>query len=172
MENESMRLEGRMQKMPIPSMMLVKIITILVVLVGGIALYRYAVVTPRFPKGLSGDQLKAVFLDNGQVYFGKTTIANKDFLLIESPYYLQTQTVLQEPVEEGKEPQQKKQLSLSALGAPGLQIHGPTKELYIPWSSILYVENLRDDSQVVKLINENKDKGDNKDTNTSNNTNK
>lgn len=162
------------------SMLLAKLITAIIVLVVGAFLLRSWVLKPTLPKGLSNDALKAVFLDNGQVYFGEVETPNKDFLLIKNPYYLQTRTVLQEPVEEGKEPQKRQQLSLAALGGPGLQLHGPTKEMYIPWSSVMYLENLRDDSSVVKLIKAELEKGDssagkdenaNEDANANTNTN-
>lgn len=154
-------------------MFLAKVITVIIVLVVGAFLLRSWVLKPSLPKGLSNDSLKAVFLDNGQVYFGEVETPNKDFLLIKNPYYLQTRTVLQEPVEEGKEPQKRQQLSLAALGGPGLQLHGPTKEMYIPWASVMYLENLRDDSQVVKLITENEklDSKEEKQENTNENAN-
>lgn len=133
-------------------MMIGKFILALVVVGAGMGLYKYWVALPDLPRALTGDDVKAVFLDTGQVYFGELEVVNKDFLLIEDPYYLQTRTVLQEPVEEGAEPQQRRQLSLAALGGPGLQIHGPERAMYIPWESVQYIENLRDDSEVVKLI--------------------
>lgn len=134
-------------------MMLVKLVLVALVVVGGLYLYRTMVAAPSLPDDLGNGEIKAVFLDNGQAYFGKIERANKDFLLIENPYYLQNRTVLQEPVEEGKEPQKKQQLSLTALGGKGLQIHGPERSMYVPWDTVLYIENLKDDSEVVKLIN-------------------
>lgn len=130
------------------------VIGALVVVLGSAVLLKYWVLTPSLPADLNNESLKAVFLDNGQVYFGELESLNKDFLRMNSPYYLQTRTVLQEPVEAGKEPEQRRQLSLAALGGPGLQIHGPEREMYIPWESVQYIENLRDDSEVVKLIAE------------------
>lgn len=135
-----------------PMMPMAKVVVVLIVLVVLGAAGMYWKESVMLPKELRGDKMKAVFLDNGQVYFGETSTANKDFLLVKNPYYLQSKTVLQEPVEEGKEPQKRQQLSLSGLGKPGLQIHGPEKEIYIPWDSILFIENLRTDSEVVKLM--------------------
>jgi hypothetical protein len=149
MENDMMKMRSGMG-----GMMLAKLVLMVIFVVGGICLYRTWVVTPDLPGDLDNGEIKAVFLDNDQVYFGKIEEAGKDFLLVKNPFYLQTQTVLQEPTEEGKEATQKQQLSLTALGGDNLQIHGPEKEMYIPWDTILYIENLKDDSQVVKLITE------------------
>ncbi|MBI2410283.1 MAG: hypothetical protein HYV32_00100 [Candidatus Kerfeldbacteria bacterium] len=133
-------------------MMLMRLAVAVVFIVGGMFLYRMWVVTPALPDDLGNGEIKAVFLDNGQAYFGKISSANKDFLIIDKPYYLQKQTVLQEPVQDGQEPKTKQQLSLTALGGKGLQIHGPERSMYVPWDTVLYIENLRDDSEVVKLI--------------------
>lgn len=133
-------------------MMLVQLVVMVVLILGGIFAYRTWVASPMLPGELEDEGAKAVFLTNGQVYFGEVDEANKDFLKITNPYYLQNRTVLQEPVEEGAEPTKKQQLSLTALGGPGLQIHGPERSMYIPWGTILYIEDLKDDSEVVKLI--------------------
>lgn len=139
-------------------MTMVKWVVVILLVVGGIYLSRMWVAGTSLPGDLSNDEVKAVFLQNGQVYFGKVTSANKDFLRIETPYYLQTRTVLQEPVEEGAQPTKKQQLSLTALGGKGLQIHGPEKEMFVLWDKILYIENLREDSEVVKLIKSSSEK--------------
>lgn len=106
------------------------------------------------PADLNNDRIKAIFLDNGQVYFGKLKAANNQFALLEEPYYLERRTVLQEPVEEGEEAETEERISLTALGGEGLQIHSPEQAMYIPWDTILYIENLQDDSEVVKLMSE------------------
>ncbi len=136
------------------NMMLMKLVMLVVVVVGGMLLYRMWIATPALPSDLKDGGVKAVFIDNGQVYFGYVEAANKDFLRIKNPYYLQRQTVLQEPVEEGKEATTRQQLSLTALGGDNLQLHAPEREMYVPWDTILYMEDLKEDSEVVKLITE------------------
>lgn len=106
------------------------------------------------PAELNNDRIKAVFLDNGQVYFGKLKAVSQQFAALEEPYYLERRTVLQESVEEGQEASTEERISLTALGGEGLQIHGPERAMYIPWETILYIENLRDDSEVIRLISE------------------
>ncbi len=133
-------------------MMVLQLVVTILLILGGIFAYRLWVASPMLPGELEDEGPKAVFLTNGQVYFGELDEANKDFLKITNPYYLQNRTVLQEPVEEGAEPTQKKQLSLTALGGAGLQIHGPERSMFVPWNTVLYIEDLKDDSEVVKLI--------------------
>ena len=138
--------------MPMPGMMLAKLVILLIMVVAGVFLYRAWVATPQLPGDLSSDAKKAVFLTNGQVYFGDVEVANKDFLLIKNPYYLKTQTVLQEPVEEGQKAEPRQQLALTPLGAPGLQIHGPERAMYVRWDQVAYIENMTEDSTVVKTM--------------------
>jgi hypothetical protein len=168
MENDMMKMRGGMG---MGHMMLAKLVLMVIFVVGGIWVYRMWVATPDLAGDLDNGEIKAVFLDNGQVYFGKIEEAGKDFLLITNPYYLQKQTVLQEPTEEGAQPTTREQLSLTALGGENLQLHGPEKELFVPWNKILYMENLKDDSQVVKLITEDiKNGGTSTDTNSNTNS--
>ena len=90
----------------------------------------------------SGMKWKAVFLTNNQVYFGHfwdwpfaSTITLRDV------YYLQINQL---------NATDQSQLKLVKLGS---EIHGPTNEMVIPLSQILFYETLRSDSAIVKTIN-------------------
>lgn len=116
----------------------------------------------------------AVFLSNKQVYFGKLNDAESTFPTLTDVFYLRvTQTLApgtagsaQEVsvVKNGKDAkdkvatpaaavaqQLKNQLTLIKLGA---EIHGPTDSIRINRDQILFVETLKDDSKVVKAIND------------------
>ncbi|MDO8601735.1 MAG: hypothetical protein Q7R62_01205 [bacterium] len=96
---------------------------------------------------------QAVFLVNGQVYFGKLSNDGAQFPVLKDIYYLQVQEVLQ-PVQgkDGKTTQEKQQgVSLVKLGG---ELHGPTDEMRINRDQILLIENLRADSNVVQAIEE------------------
>jgi hypothetical protein len=91
---------------------------------------------------------RAVFLSNDQVYFGKFsyypfvgTVTLKDV------YYLQVSQTIQ-PASGEEAGQEVKVVKL------GSELHGPTDKMVIPKSQILFYEDLRDDSAVVKTIQE------------------
>ncbi len=90
---------------------------------------------------------QAVFLTNNQVYFGRLERSTGDWVELKEVYYLQSQT----PQVAGSAPAASPapQLSLVKLGG---EVHGPRDAMSIPRSSILFVETLRDDSEVVKAI--------------------
>jgi hypothetical protein len=98
--------------------------------------------------GASGYQ--AVFLTNGQVYFGKMTQANSDYPMLTDIYYLQ---VVQPPLQGqqiGATAQTaQQQISLVKLGN---ELHGPMDEMHISKAQILFYEDLKSDGQVVKAI--------------------
>jgi hypothetical protein len=97
---------------------------------------------------------QAVFLTNGQVYFGKINSSNNTYLELVDIFYLQVKPVLQQG-EEGNEntnknPQeQKTELSLVKLGN---ELHGPLDRMMINKDQVVFVEDLKDDSKVTDAI--------------------
>jgi hypothetical protein len=85
---------------------------------------------------------QAVFLDSGQVYFGKLKKSNKIFYSLTDVFYLKTGTVGLDKVSN---------LSLTKLGG---EAHGPEDKMEINVSHILFIENMRSDSKVVSAINQ------------------
>lgn len=92
------------------------------------------------PKLWNKDSWQAVFLDNNQVYFGKISYISDDTVYLKNVYYLQTNES-----EKGE----GSTLNLIKLGS---EFHGPTDEMLITRSNVLFWENLKDDSKVVKTI--------------------
>ncbi len=98
---------------------------------------------------LSGYQ--AVFLTNGQVYFGKLSDVSATYATLNDIYYLQvTQPPLQGSQPEGT-PQQQPQLSLVKLGQ---ELHGPVDEMKINREQILFYEDIKEDGRVMQAIRE------------------
>src|SRR5690606_33296919 len=63
------------------------------------------------------DQYQAVFLDNGQVYFGKLSNVNSSYAKLNDIYYLQVEQQIQpDQQEEGADEEQQPQISLAKLG--------------------------------------------------------
>lgn len=93
------------------------------------------------------DKYQAVFMTNGQVYFGKLQNPTGTYAKLTDVYYLQVQQAVQ-PAAENEE---SSQVSLTKLGS---ELHGPTDKMHISRDQILFWENLKDDSTVVKAIKE------------------
>ncbi|OGY86302.1 MAG: hypothetical protein A2233_02970 [Candidatus Kerfeldbacteria bacterium RIFOXYA2_FULL_38_24] len=105
---------------------------------------------------------QAVFLTNGQVYFGKLDTLNKSWLVLDDVYYLQEQedltqdTTDPEGVENTAEPDSTStapQLSVIRLGS---EIHQPQNGLVINRDQVLFWENLKNDSQIISAIQKDK----------------
>lgn len=91
---------------------------------------------------------QAVFLVNGQVYFGKLSNAGGQFMTLSDVYYLQVNQQIQ-PAEE--DAAQAPDISLVKLGG---ELHGPTDEMQINRDQVLLIEDLKTSSNVVRAIEE------------------
>lgn len=96
------------------------------------------------------DRWKAVFLTNGQVYFGKIKDETSDPVIITDIYYLRVSRPLQQ-ISAGEEliKFDKPEISLVKLGN---ELHGPEDEMRINRQHILFIETLKPDSKVVTAI--------------------
>lgn len=103
---------------------------------------------------------QAVFLSNGQVYFGKVTNENGGTVKVSDVYYLRVQRQVQ-PQPEGEEAAQQPQVQLIKLGN---ELHGPQDEMRINRDHILFVEDMKDDGRVVKAIKAHKERGNSTET--------
>lgn len=103
------------------------------------------------PSPKSG-QFQAVFLTNGQVYFGHLKDANTKDPILTDIYYLQSQTA-QPNSSSTTSKTSNSQLSLVKLGN---ELHGPEDQMNMKSDQILFWENLKDSSKVVQAIKNNK----------------
>jgi hypothetical protein len=99
--------------------------------------------------GVKGGQYQAVFLTNGQVYFGKVSDINGGYVKLSDIYYLQVQQSVQ-PTDKAKTDNSGSQVSLAKLGS---ELHGPEDNMYISRQQVLFWENLKNDGKVVQAIN-------------------
>jgi len=88
------------------------------------------------------DTYQAVFLTNNQVYFGKLAKQNSQYPVLTDIYYLRVTQPLQPS-------QPNPNISLIKLGD---ELHGPADKMEINRDQILFVEDLKPDSQVVTAI--------------------
>jgi hypothetical protein len=107
-------------------------------------------------------EYQAVFLSNGQVYFGKLDYEHK-WVILRDIYYLQVTEDLQPasnnsnatPNQNTSQNNQQQQIQLVKLGS---ELHGPQDEMFIDKSQILFWENMKDDSKVLQSIKQYKDR--------------
>lgn len=121
-------------------------ILVLLLVAGGL----YFFVMNNKTQDTSEDGYQALFLSNGQVYFGQIQNESKHYVELADVYYLQLSTALQEQqIEEGEHPD----LSLVKLGS---ELHGPEDKMYINRDHLLFIEYLKDDSKVMRAIKNHK----------------
>jgi len=94
----------------------------------------------------SASAYQAVFLDNNQVYFGKLTNMASTYPVLKDIYYLRVTQRLQPPAEGGEA---VPDINLVKLGT---ELHGPADEMKINREHILFIEDLKPDSEVTKAI--------------------
>lgn len=100
------------------------------------------------PIVFDADLYQAVFLTNGQVYFGKLSNTTDSFVTLTDVYYLQTNATDQKQALQGDD-----NIALVKLGG---ELHGPTDAIQIHRDAILMVEDLRKDSKLVQIIQKDK----------------
>lgn len=119
-------------------MVIFLIVLILLVLVVRTQLFRAGVATlfaPSAAEVIDRNGYQAVFLTNSSTYFGKLEPQGDQWFLLTDVFYLsvsdQSGTQL---IKRGSEPQ------------------GPKEPMIIPKDQVLFIENLRDDSDIVTAI--------------------
>lgn len=97
--------------------------------------------------GATTNGYEAVFLTNGQVYFGRLSNPSQDYVTLTDIYYLQVGP--QQGSAQPNQPAPQQSITLVKLGN---ELHGPVDEMHINRSQVLFYEDLKEDGQVVKAI--------------------
>jgi hypothetical protein len=119
-------------------MLLLLIGLILLVLVARTQLFRAGISTlfaPGAAEIIDRGAYQAVFLTNGSSYFGKLQQQGDDWFVLSDVFYLS--------VPEQGAPQLIKR---------GSEAQGPREPMLIARTQVLFIENLRDDSEIVTAI--------------------
>lgn len=87
---------------------------------------------------------QAVFLNGGQVYFGKIGLLSERFIKVSDIYYLRVNQQVQ-PTQSAN----NQDISLVKLGC---ELHGPSDQMVINREQVIFWENLKDDGQVAKAV--------------------
>ena len=88
-------------------------------------------------------QWQGIFLSNGQVYFGHIVFQDKLDLILTDIFYLSDPKVLNGVKNKNQD------ISLIKFGN---EIHGPYDRMIINRNQLLFVEDLKDNSKIVKAI--------------------
>lgn len=118
---------------------------VIAVAILGLTLNKLGIIGER--AAVKKNQFQAVFLTNDQVYFGKVTDMNHDTITLKDVWYLRNAS---NATKDQQNSDQQQQVSLAKLGKS--EVHGPEDEMHLDRRQVLFWENIRDDSQVVKAI--------------------
>ncbi len=97
---------------------------------------------------IKSDSYQALFLTNGQVYFGKLSRIESNYVKLTDIYYLQVQQQVQ-PKDAKTQTADQPQVSLAKLGS---ELHGPEDTMYVAKAQVLFWENIKSDGKVVQAI--------------------
>lgn len=128
---------------------IVIVVVVVVIVVGGFMLFKKN--TGSSTAVVDATKYQAVFVTNGQVYFGKVSGENNQYVSLSDVYYLVLKQPLQNQKTEGEEQAQEQVKPGYSLIKLGKEMHGPTS-MSISKEQILFIENLADDSKVVSTI--------------------
>jgi len=97
---------------------------------------------------VNNDSYQAVFLTNGQVYFGKLDTIGEKYLGLSNIYYLQANSAIQ----SGTAATAETDADNAQLVKLGNELHGPEDEMQISADQVLFWENLKKDGKVAQAI--------------------
>lgn len=95
---------------------------------------------------INHDEYQAVFLSNGQVYFGKLKDLNSTYAKLTDIYYLQVKQAVQP--KQG-DTNQSNNVQLVKLGQ---ELHGPEDAMQINRDQVVFWENLKKSGKVTQAI--------------------
>ncbi len=120
------------------------IILIVVVVLGG-GVYMYG----RNASWWGKPSMKAIFLVNGQVYFGQISRESSRDLYVNNVYYIQLQDQVDPTAAEGD---QSKTVQVPTLLKRGEELHRPYGDMRINREQVVAIENVGADSPIFQQI--------------------
>jgi hypothetical protein len=142
----------------------VALVVCIAILILSIALY-VGIAKPNASqsKYVDNSKMQAVFLNGGQVYFGKIGTINSSFMRMTDIYYLR----VNQQVQPDGSTSSNQDISLVKLGC---ELHGPQDSMVINQQQVIFWENLKGDGQVAKAVADYKKQNPNGQTCTTNST--
>ena len=96
----------------------------------------------------ASDRYQAIFLNNGQVFFGKLKNVDGEYMVLEGAYYTKKADV---PANATAEQKAAIEANVS-LAKVGNEVYGPETTMSIRAEQVLFWQNLKADSKVAKAI--------------------
>ena len=98
---------------------------------------------------IAANKYQAVSFTDGQLYFGKLTILNDEYMVLKDVYYLQPQadeTGKTDNLQKSTNNQNFKLVKFTDV------VYGPEDEMTIPKHQVLFYENINPQGKVAQLI--------------------
>ena len=127
---------------------LASFLLIIIILLSSLFIYNW-----QSPRTVPEQKFKAIYLENGEVYYAK--IAREDALSVylDEVYYIQMQEQLVPLDEEGLETET---ISVPILLKRGSELHQPVGWMQVNRSKVIAIEEIGGDSEILKEINRQK----------------
>lgn len=100
----------------------------------------------------ASDRYQAVFMNNGQVFFGKLKNVQGTYMRLEKSYYTKKQDLPADATAE----QKAAVANNVSLVKVGDEVYGPENIMMIRSDQVLFWQDLKSDSKVAKAIDESK----------------
>lgn len=127
------------------------IIGVVLLVVGG--LFAWSTLKGAAAPGIDTSKYQAVFLVNGDIYFGKLEPAGGDYMKLTNIYYIQSPTTQLTDKETQQASTDQNNVKLIKLGE---EIYGPEDAMIISRDQIMLYENLKPNSKVAQAIEKSK----------------
>lgn len=122
------------------------ILVVVALLVAAVAWFMFSAQPSSPSRFVDTKHLQAVFLNTGQVYFGKISSLNSQYLVLNSVYYLQSSGGSSKSDSTANQ-----NVSLVKLGC---ELHKPYDAMMVNMSEVTFWENLQADGQVAKAVSQ------------------
>lgn len=117
-----------------------------VILLAGAAFWQFVYKKDASLTGVDSSKYQALFLTNGQVYFGKLSSSDRKTIRVDNIFYLQVQQPVQPKADDDKAEGETQLIKL------GQELHGPEDAMFVDRSQVLFWENLKNDGKVAQAI--------------------
>lgn len=121
------------------------VLWVVLVLLVGAAFYAGTTMAGRFAAGSEPKNMVAVTLDNNLIYFGHLKDKNSAYVRLENAYFIRSNTGATDKTAGTAPP-----FVLTKVGES--EVYGPKDTLEINRDHILLIQELKDDSEVIKTI--------------------
>ena len=135
---------------PSKSFKLPIILIVAAIIVATLGFFAFSNMNKNGAVAIDSNKYQAVFFTNGQVYFGKLSPMNNDYMKLTDIYYLQTKST----TSSDANPQQttSSEENSPQLIKLGNELHGPEDQMILSKEQVLFYENLKADGKVAQSI--------------------